>query len=83
MDTCRRRRVVSVTEDGPGGEKAGDILRFTLKWNDREPSMFDVCKCMERQLQNSFDQVVAALVTNDGTWADEIVLIFERPISSE
>ena len=42
--------------------------------------MFDVCKCMERQLQNSFDQVVAALVSNDGTYADEIVMIFERPL---
>merc|ERR1711871_493395 len=76
-------RVVSVTEDGTGGEKEGDILRFTLKWNDREPSMFDVCKCMERQLQNSFDQVVAALVSNDGTYADDIVLILERPVSSQ
>ena len=43
--------------------------------------MFDVCKCMERRLQNSFDQVVAALVTNDGTFADEIVMIFERPLA--
>ena len=42
--------------------------------------MFDVCKCMERRLENSFDQVVAALVTNDGSYADEIVLIFERPV---
>ena len=25
-------------------------------------------------------QVVAALVTNDGSYADEIVLIFERPV---
>ena len=40
-------RVVVVTKDGPGGEKVGDILRFTTKWNDREPGMFDVCKCME------------------------------------
>ena len=75
-------RVVAVTKDGKtdGGERVGDILRFTLKWNGLEPSMFDVCKCMERRLENSFDQVVAALVTNDGSYADEIVLIFERPI---
>ena len=74
-------RVVRVTQDGAEGkEKVGDILRFTLKWNQNEPSMFDVCKCMERQLQNSFDQVVAALVSNDGTYAEEIVMIFERPL---
>merc|ERR1711924_368302 len=73
-------RVVSVTKDGKeGAEKVGDILRFTLKWNGNQPAMFDVCKVMERQLQNSFDQVVQALVSNDGTYADEIVLIFERP----
>lgn len=77
-------RVVRVTEDGKeGGEKVGDILRFTLKWNENEPGMFDVCKCMERQLQNSFDQVVAALVSNDGSFADEIVMIFERPLPEE
>merc|ERR1740138_1490582 len=74
-------RVVRVTKDGKeGAEKVGDILRFTLQWTQNQPGMFDVCKCMERQLQNSFDQVVAALVSNDGTYADEIVMIFERPL---
>ena len=68
-----------VTKDGEK-ERTGDILRFTLKWNGQEPGMFDVCKCMERQLQNSFDQVVGALTSNDGTYADEIVMIFERPL---
>lgn len=78
-----RGRVVAVTKDGPGGEQVGDIVRFCTKWTDREPSLFDCCKCMERQLQNSFDQVIAALVTNDGTYADEMVLVLERPTSSE
>lgn len=75
-----RGRIVVVTEDGPGGEKKGDILRFTTEWKDRDPGMFDVCKCMERQLQNSFDQVVAALVSNDGTYGEDIVLVLERPL---
>ena len=75
-----RGRVVVVTKDGPGGEKVGDILRFTTQWTDRQPGMFDVCKCMERQLQNSFDQVVNALVSNDGTYGQDIVLVFERPM---
>ena len=38
---------------------------LTTQWTDRQPGMFDVCKCVERQLQNSFDQVVNALVSND------------------
>lgn len=75
-----RGRVVVVTKDGEGGEKVGDILRFTLEWQGAQPAMFDVSKCMERQLQNSFDQVVTALTSNDGTYAEEIVLIFERPL---
>lgn len=75
-----RGRVVTVTKDGEGGERVGDILRFTLEWQGNSPGMFDVCKCMERQLTNSFDQVVKALVSNDGTFADEIVMIFERPL---
>lgn len=72
-------RVVVVTKDGEQ-ERVGDILRFTLQWNQNQPAMFDVCKCMERQLQGSFDEVVKALVSNDGTYADEIVMIFERPL---
>ena len=110
-----RGRVVSVTKDGEGGEKVGDILRFTLEWQGGQasPAMFDVCSCMERRLETSFDRVVQALTSNDGTcellpcpnqrpparsptrttWrpltppcahsadADEIVLIFERPLS--
>ena len=72
-------RVVVVTGDGKE-ERVGDILRFTLQWNQNQPAMFDVCKCMERQLADSFDQVVKALVSNDGSYADEIVLIFERPL---
>ena len=72
--------VAVCTKDGEGGEKVGDILRFTLQWKGQQPGMFDVCSCMERRLQNSFDEVIAALVSNDGTYAEEIVLIFERPL---
>ena len=66
-----RGRVVSVTADGEGGEKVGDILRFTLEWQGGQasPAMFDVCSCMERRLETSFDRVVQALTSNDGTCA--------------
>ena len=43
---------------------------MTTQWTDRQPGMFDVCKCVERQLQNSFDQVV--IVSNDGTYGKDI-----------
>ena len=77
-----RGRVVAVTKDGAGGEKEGDILRFTLEWQggEAQPAMFDVCSAMEKRLDSSFDEVVKALTSNDGMYANEIVLIFERPL---
>jgi hypothetical protein len=68
---------VVVTKDGKsdGGEKVGDILRQTTYWRGREPGLFDVSKNAD-----NFDLVVQALVTNDLAVADEIVLVFERPL---
>jgi|AntRauTorckE5430_2_1112549.scaffolds.fasta_scaffold16486_2 hypothetical protein len=66
---------VVVTKDGEGGEKVGDILRQTTYWRGREPGIFDVSKNAE-----NFDLVVQALVTNDLSVADDIVLVFERPL---
>uniref|UniRef100_A0A7S3QGM8 Uncharacterized protein n=1 Tax=Chaetoceros debilis TaxID=122233 RepID=A0A7S3QGM8_9STRA len=67
---------VVVQADGKaGGEKVGDILRQTTYWRGKEPGIFDVSKNA-----NNFDLVVQALVTNDLAVADEIVLVFERPL---
>lgn len=67
---------VVVTKDGKAdGEKVGDILRQTTYWRGREPGLFDVSKNAD-----NFDLVVQALVTNDLAIADEIVLVFERPL---
>mmetsp|Transcript_17015 Transcript_17015/g.16434 ORF Transcript_17015/g.16434 Transcript_17015/m.16434 type:complete len:166 (-) Transcript_17015:321-818(-) len=67
---------VVVQQDGkPDGEKVGDILRQTTYWRGKQPGLFDVSKNA-----NNFDLVVQALVTNDLSVADEIVLVFERPL---
>lgn len=68
---------VVVTKDGKpdGGEKVGDILRQTTYWRGRQPGLFDVSKNAD-----NFDLVVQALITNDLAVADEIVLVFERPL---
>ena len=67
---------VVVTKDGKvGGEKVGDILRQTTYWRGKQPGLFDVSKNAD-----NFDLVVQALVTNDLSIADEIVLVFERPL---
>jgi hypothetical protein len=67
---------IVVTKDGkPDGEKVGDILRQTTYWRGKNPGLFDVSKNAD-----NFDLVVQALVTNDLSIADEIVLVFERPL---
>lgn len=67
---------VVVGGDGKnGGEKVGDILRQTTYWRGKQPGIFDVSKNAD-----NFDLVVQALVTNDLNVADEIVLVFERPL---
>jgi hypothetical protein len=67
---------VVVTKAGKeGGEQVGDILRQTTYWQGRNPGIFDVSKNAD-----NFDLVVQALVTNDLSVADEIVLVFERPL---
>merc|ERR1740136_384345 len=67
---------VVVGADGKaGGEKVGDILRQTTYWRGKQPGIFDVSKNA-----SNFDLVLQALVTNDLSVADEIVLVFERPL---
>lgn len=68
---------VVVTQDGKadGGERVGDILRQTTYWRGKTPGLFDVSKNAD-----NFDLVIQALVTNDLSVADEIVLVFERPL---
>ena len=83
---------VVVTKDGPGGEKAGDVLRFFSAWKDTfgsaQPEMVDVDKMMTRTMANGekvvrgqqgFDEVVQKLVSNDGRNADSMFMVFERP----
>ena len=67
---------VVVTKAGKqGGEQVGDILRQTTYWRGSTPGLFDVSKNAD-----NFDLVVQALITNDLSVADEIVLVFERPL---
>ena len=80
-----------------GGEKVGDVLRYTSQWTLGLPrgdgvittamsfaggigwqvSMFDVARA------TSWEAVVEALVTNEKSRTDEVVLLFERPLSTE
>lgn len=84
------------TKDGPGGEKVGDILRYTSQWTLGLPrgdgvittamsfsggiswqcSMFDVMRA------GRWESVVEALTSNTENRTDEVVLLFERPLST-
>ncbi len=83
--------------DQAGGEKIGDVLRYTSQWTLGLPrgdgvittamsfaggigwqvSMFDVARA------TSWEDVVTALVSNEGSRTDEVVMLFERPLSAE
>ncbi len=85
------------TKDGPGGEKVGDVLRFTSQWTLGLPrgdgvittamsfsggiswqcSMFDVMRA------GKWESVVEALTSNVENRTDEVVLLFERPLSGD
>ena len=69
--------VGGVTKDGQNGERIGVIhLRQTTYWRGEGPGillLFDVSKNAA-----NFDLVIQALVTNDLSLDDEIVLAFER-----
>ena len=80
-----------------GGEKVGDVLRYTSQWTLGLPrgdgvittamsfsggiswqvSMFDVAKA------SRWEDVVAALVSNEPSRTDEVLLLFERPLTSD
>jgi len=65
---------------GRGGEQPGDVLRYTTYWRGKEPGLFDVARQVQTMgAKAGWDAAVAALVSNDLSVTDEIVLVFERP----
>jgi hypothetical protein len=97
LDVEPKENFVRCTKDGPGGEKVGDVLRYTSRWTLGLPrgdgvittamsfsggiswqvSMFDVMKA------GRWDAVVEALVSNEASRTNEVILLFERPVSGE
>jgi hypothetical protein len=97
LDVAPKNNLAVCTKDGAGGEKVGDVLRYTSQWTLGLPrgdgvittamsfaggigwqvSMFVVARA------SRWEDVVAALVSNEGSRTDEVVLLFERPLSTE
>lgn len=94
LDVEPKNNFAVCTKDGAGGEKVGDILRYTSQWTMGLPqgdgvvasamafsggiswqcSLFDVMKA------GRWQDVVDALVSNEPSRTDEVVLLFERPL---
>lgn len=83
------------TQDGPGGEKKGDVLRYTSQWAMGLPDGGGIaataaafsggglswrCSMFNVMTAKSWDEVVEALVSNEASRTDEVLLLFERPL---
>lgn len=82
------------TKDGEGGEKVGDVLRFTSAWTMGLPRGDGLittaasfagglqwqCSMFDVMRSKNWEQVVEALTSNVESRTDEVVLLFERPL---
>lgn len=91
-----RDNLALCTKDGEGGEKVGDVLRFTSAWALGLPRGDGLvttaasfagglqwqCSMFDVMKCKNWEQVVEALTSNVESRTDEVVLLFERPIES-
>lgn len=84
------------TQDGPGGEKVGDVLRYTSQWTMGIPQGDGLvttaasfsgaiswqCSMFDVMKAKDWSRVVEALTSNVESRTDEVVLIFERQTES-
>lgn len=89
-----KKNLAVCTKDGPGGEKVGDVLRYTSQWTLGLPQGDGLvttaaafsgglkwgCTMFDVLKAKSWEQVVEALISNTQDRTDEVVLIFERPL---
>ncbi|ACI65100.1 predicted protein [Phaeodactylum tricornutum CCAP 1055/1] len=89
-----KKSLAVCTKDGPGGEKVGDVLRYTTQWTLGLPAGDGLvttaasfagglswqCSMFDVMNAKAWEQVVEALVSNVDTKTDEVVLLFERPL---
>lgn len=94
-----RKGLAVVTQDGPGGERAGDVLRYTSHWTLGLPvgqgeSLGNTvasfaggiswqCSMFNVVKAKAWELVVEALTSNVASRTDEVVLIFERPLDGK
>ncbi|GMI61266.1 hypothetical protein ScalyP_jg7674 [Parmales sp. scaly parma] len=83
-----------VTKDGKGGEKVGDVLRFTSQWTlgvPRGEGIITSVSSISGQISwgvsmfdvmksDVWEKVINALTSNVPARTDEVVLLFERAL---
>ena len=94
LDVAPKNGMVVCNKDGTGGEKVGDVLRFTSYWSMGLPRGDGVittaasfaggvswqCNLFDVMKASAWEEVVEALTSNVDSRTDEVVLIFERPL---
>jgi hypothetical protein len=94
LDVAPSKGFAVCKKDGAGGEKVGDILRYTSQWTlglPRGDGMVTTvasfagglswqCSLFDVSKSKAWELVVEALVSNDPGRTDEVVLLFERTL---
>ena len=94
LDVAPKGGLAICNKDGPGGEKVGDILRFTSQWTMGLPRGNGLvstaasfsgaigwqCSLFDVAKATSWELVIEALTSNTQQRTDEVVLLFERPL---
>jgi len=95
LDVAPKNNLAVVTKDGAGGEKVGDVLRYTSMWSLGLPQGDGLvssaaafsggigwqCSLFDVMRASAWEQVIEALVSNVEQRTDEVVLLFERPLA--
>lgn len=97
LDVAPKNNLAVCTKDGLGGEKVGDILRYTSQWKMGLPmgdglvstaasfagGLSWQCSMFDVARATKWEAVVEALTSNVPSRTDEVVLIFERPLGGQ
>ena len=94
LDVAPKNNLAVCTKDGAGGEKVGDVLRYTSQWKMGLPMGDGLvstaasfaggvswqCSMFDVTKASQWEAVVEALTSNVPSRTDEVLLIFERPL---
>eukprot|EP00580_Thalassiosira_gravida_P020079 CAMPEP_0201673244 /NCGR_PEP_ID=MMETSP0494-20130426/34189_1 /ASSEMBLY_ACC=CAM_ASM_000839 /TAXON_ID=420259 /ORGANISM="Thalassiosira gravida, Strain GMp14c1" /LENGTH=143 /DNA_ID=CAMNT_0048155105 /DNA_START=33 /DNA_END=464 /DNA_ORIENTATION=- len=95
LDVAPKDQKCICTKDGTGGEKVGDILRYTSQWTLGVPrgdgaitTVASFAGGISWQISmfdvlraGKWEDVIEALVSNSPDRTNEVVMLFERPLA--